>query len=139
LISQLDAAETWRAAAPEGTLRFDVPPSGAGRRELQARLRELPAGTPVALFASGLGARRRSRRLAVGSGVELAREYLAIPSAAAPLYLVEDVPQTVRYFCSDLLVFPQRTPALVLAELLRGLASRAAWLAAGRLAVGRRA
>lgn len=125
--------------APEGTLRFGVGWSATSRRALCARLLELPPGTPVVLAASGPGARRRSRRLAGHAGVVLVREYLAIPSASAPLYLVEDRPETVRYFCSHLLVFPLARPALLVAEGLRGLASRALRPASGRLAVGRRA
>lgn len=139
MISQSAPAETWRVVAPEGTLRFAVRWSAASRRALRARLLELPPGTAVALAASGPGARRRSRRLAARSGVELVREYLAVPSASAPLYLVEDRPETVRYFCSDLLILPLGRPALLMAEAVRGLASRAVRLAPGRLAVGRRA
>lgn len=125
--------------APEGTLRFAVRWSAASRRALRARLLELPPGTAVALAASGPGARRRSRRLAAHAGVVLVREYLAIPSASAPLYLVEDRPETVHYFCSHLLVFPLARPLLLVAEAFRGLANRAVRLAPGRLAVGRRA
>ena len=131
--------------APEETVRFDVPSSAAERQALQETLCGLPSGSWVALFDSGISARRRSRRLAARAGVRVTREYLAVPSVAAPLYLVEDRPETLSYFWSRLLVFPFTPPALVLAELVRdigrsiGMTRWPGWLGPGRLTVGRRA
>lgn len=130
---------------PEEAVRFDVPPSADGRRALQAALARLPRGSWVALCDSGVAARRRSRRLAARAGVRVVREYLAIPSVAAPLYLVEDRPETLSYFWSRLLAFPFAEPALALAELGRGLVRSlgvtrwTGWLGTGRLTVGWRA
>lgn len=130
---------------PEETARFDVPSSAAGRQALQVTLSRLPSGSWVALFDSGISARRRSRRLAARAGLRVTREYLAVPSVAAPLYLVEDRPETLSYFWSRLLVFPFTPPALTLAELGRGLGRSIGvkgwpgWLGPGRLTVGRRA
>jgi hypothetical protein len=145
LISRSPAEGTLRVVAGEGTVRFDVPSSAAGRRRLRESLARLPSGSRVALADSGFGARRRSRRLAARAGVVVTREYLVAPSVAAPLYLVEDSPETFRYFWSRLLVFPFNSPALALAELARRAGCSTAmtrwpgWLAPGRLTVGRRA
>lgn len=130
---------------PEETVRFDVPSSSTGRHALCQTLSGLPCGSWVALFDSGISARRRSRRLAARAGVRVSGEYLAIPSVAAPLYLVEDRSETLSYFWSRLLVFPLKPPAFTLAEFARGLGRSIGvsgwpgWLGPGRLTVGRRA
>ena len=57
-------------------------------------------------------AARRCRAFAAAAGIELEREFLAFPSAAAPAYLVEDAPAPVRLFVATVLVAPPRQPSL---------------------------
>jgi hypothetical protein len=137
--------ENWRAVGNGATLQLDLPRSRAGRRAHLASIRELADGTRVVLSASAPGAPRRCRSFASAAGLELEREYLAFPTAAAPAYLVEDAPAPVRLFVANALVAPSR-PGLALPielglELLRRVRS---WrlvrlLAPGRVVVGRRA
>jgi hypothetical protein len=54
-------------------------------------------------------ARGRCRRFASAAGVEIQREYLALPAARAPAYLVEDAPVATAYFLRSILVPPPRT------------------------------
>ena len=71
-------------------------------------VRELPVGTPIVVLAPAPGAVRRSRAFAARAGVQPERAYLAFPSAAAPGFLVEDAPATVRAFVDAFLVAPPR-------------------------------
>ena len=77
--------------------------------------------------------------------MELEREYLAFPSAAAPAYLVEDAPAPVTVFLRTVLVAPPRSrlspiiePALGAVRALNPLWFVRA-VAPGRVVVGRRA
>jgi hypothetical protein len=63
----------------------------------------------VVLAATGPGATRRCRALAASSGVELGREFLAIPTATAPGCLVENAAAPVGAFVRSVLVAPQDT------------------------------
>src|SRR5205807_5409388 len=78
-------AERWRVVAPAGAVRIEVGPRGriADRGATAPR-------TPLALCASGPFARRRVRRAADRAGITLEREYLALPSARSPAFLVDD-------------------------------------------------
>jgi phosphotransferase family enzyme len=93
--------------APPGTLRFDVPTSRSAQRNVALHVRALPAGTSIALVSSGLGARRRCRRLAREAGVELLREFIAVPSVDPPTCYVEESPAALRYFFTQLLALPR--------------------------------
>jgi hypothetical protein len=86
----------------------------------------------------------RCRTFAARTGIELEREYIALPSAAAPAYLIEDARETFRAFVDQVQASPSRglvglahDAALQLMQTLRprGLV---AWFAGGRVAVGRR-
>jgi hypothetical protein len=94
--------------------------------------------------ASAPGAAGRCRAFASAAGVELEREYLAFPSAAAPAYLVEDAPAALRLFVENILVAPPRVPFSRAVEGALSLLRRSrSWrtvrtLAPGRVAVGRR-
>ncbi len=70
-------------------------------------MRALPAGTSIALVSSGLGARRRCRRLAREAGVELVREFIAMPSVDPPTCYVEESRAALRYFFTQLLALPR--------------------------------
>jgi hypothetical protein len=92
--------------APPGALEVNVPRSRTRRRALRKRLETIAAGTPVVLCASAPFARRRVRRLARQSGLELVREYLAFPTAAAPAYLIEEDASAIGFFIEHALVVP---------------------------------
>jgi aminoglycoside phosphotransferase len=49
----------------------------------------------------------RCRRFARDAGIQLLREYVAVPSTHAPACYVEDTPQALRYFFSQLLALPR--------------------------------
>jgi hypothetical protein len=137
----------WRGnravVAPPGSVEVDVPRSHAGQRAARARLSSLAAGTPVVLCAAAPFARRRIFRTARAAGVELRREYLAFPSAAAPAYLVDDERSPIRLFIEHALVVPpgMRVPLPVSLGVTAARRLRPArllrLLAPGRLAVGR--
>jgi len=135
--------DNWRVLCPGEPIRVDLRVARF-ERDVPRRLRGLPPGTPVVLTATGPGAARRCRAAAARSGVELEREFLAIPSVQAPGCLVENAPGPVRAFVRSVLVAPQDTrlgpiPDIALA-VLRTLGSR--WIlrlvAPGRIAVGTR-
>src|SRR4051812_46361709 len=117
--------ENWLVVGPPGAARVNVTRRAAKRRAPQQSIRELRAGTPVVLRATGPGARRRCAGFACEAGIELEREYLAFPSAVAPAYLVEDAPAPIRMFVQNVLVTPPgmawSTPVDASLGLLRAL------------------
>jgi hypothetical protein len=140
-------AERWRdnllAVGPVGAVRVEVDRSRPGRRTQARTIRDLPAGTPVVLSASGRGAIRRCRDVAAQTGVVLEREFLAVPSAAAPAYLVENARGPVEVFLGTLLVTPPGTPFADMVDTALGVVrALSPWrligvLVAGRVLVGR--
>ena len=54
-----------------------------------------------------MGARRRCRRLAREAGVELVREFIAMPSVDPPTCYVEESRAALRYFFTQLLALPR--------------------------------
>jgi hypothetical protein len=134
----------WRVASPPGAVEVPVPRSAKRTRSLAHSIRELPAGTPVVVLAPAPGAARRSRAFAARAGVQLEREYLAFPSAAAPGFLIEDAPATVRAFLDAFLVAPPRPVLSTAIDAVLGLLRAVRpWrlvraLAPGRVVVGRR-
>jgi hypothetical protein len=143
------APERWRGnlalVRPVGALVSVVPGDRRGRRRLEAGLRALQPGAEVVLEASGLLAARRCRMVAGRAGIELRREYAALPSARAPAYLVEDAPAAAALFVGSLLAPPPRsrlaTPVAAVLWAMRrmGEPSRLLrMLAPGRVAGGRR-
>ena len=134
----------WRLLAEPGTLQIDLTGSAAERRRLRQQISTLPAGTALVLCCAVVGSRQRFRSFAKDAGVEMLREYVAIPSAHAPTCYVEDTPQALRYFFSELLALPRGG---AVKSALLGAAKRAArlpvpWSALGavapiRVAVGR--
>jgi hypothetical protein len=136
--------ENWRAAAPPGAVRAELPHSRAARAALRRSLGALPSGTPIVLSGNGPAAARRCRRLAAAAGIERERAYLAFPSGSAPAFLVEDARASVELFARTVLAAPPgarfTTAAAVYLAVLRQLAP---WpmtrlIACGHLIVGRR-
>ncbi len=136
--------DNWLAVSPDGAVRVHVDRSRAKRRVMQQTARELPPGTPVVLSASAPGAIRRCRAFASGAGIELQREYLALPSASAPGYLVEDAPASIEVLVGSVLATPPGTPFSSAVDAGLGIVrALRPWrliraVAPGRVAVGRR-
>lgn len=135
----------WQVVTRPGSVRVDLGRSAARREAAFQKVSELPVGAGVVLCASAPGAARRCRAFAARSGLELEREYLAFPSAAAPAYLVEDAPAPVGVFVKAVLVTPPgvrlRLPVDAALAFARTFSP---WrlirtLAPGRVAVARRA
>ena len=104
--------ERWKqnpyTVAPADAFVAEVAPL---RRSSDALIREigaLAAGTPVVLRSSPPFARRRCRRFASAAGIDIHREYLALPTPGAPAYLVEDAPAATAYFVRSILAPPPR-------------------------------
>lgn len=136
--------DNWRAVVPAGAVRVPVARSRSRRRAQERVLRQLPAGSDVALCAAAPGATRRCRALASRAGLQISREYLALPSASAPGYLVQDAPAPVDLLVETVLVTPpgSRLSALFDAgfRIVRRLKPHRLIriLAPGRVVVGRR-
>ena len=136
--------DNWRSLSGDDAVRVELSRSRRGRRTALAAVRAVAPGGSVVLAASAPGAARRCRAFASAAGLELEREYLAFPTAAAPAYLVEDAPATVRLFTTNVLAAPPRArfslPIELGVALVRTLKS---WrlvraLSPGRVVVGRR-
>ena len=100
-------AELWQLVTADGTRRFDLPASAAALRQLGSTVRAVPAGSAIFLTCAGLGSRGRLRRFARNEGVELMREFVAIPSVDPPTCYVEDSHSALRYFITQLLALPR--------------------------------
>ena len=96
----------WRLLTDAKTLQVDLPASSTAQRRLCEEIRALPTGTRIIVCSNAMGSRWRCRRFAAAAGITLLREYVAIPSAQAPTYYVEDTPQALRYFFSHVLALP---------------------------------
>jgi hypothetical protein len=135
--------KNWLVVGPPDAVEVDLGRPGAARGAPRARVRGLPAGTPVVLRASAPLAHRRSVAFASGADIEVERAYLAFPSAAAPAYLVEDAQAPVRVFVASVLVTPPGFAwPTAMDAALRLLRTLAPWrliraVAPGRVVVGR--
>jgi hypothetical protein len=139
-----NGAATWRVIDGGSAIQVQLPRSSSEVAELADLVRGLPSGTSVALWDATRWSRRRCRRFAAGAEMEIASEYLAIPSLRSPLYLVEDAPETLRFFWSEVAAVPFRSrfrvPADLALRLVRAL-SLWRWTALvlpERVVVGRR-
>jgi hypothetical protein len=143
LSAAADRSGTWRVIGG-AAVQVRLPRASSEVAELSHVVRGLPSGTSVALWDATRWARRRCRRFAAGAELEIASEYLAIPSLQSPLYLVEDAPETLRYFWSEVAALPFRSrfrvPAALALRLVRAL-SLWRWTALvlpQRIVIGRR-
>ena len=144
----MHTVERWRqnrhVIAPPDALVAEVTPfrsmSGAQLRQVGA----LAVGSPVVVCSPPPFARRRCRRFAAAAGIDIHREYLAVPSPRAPAYLVEDAPAATAYFVRSILVAPPGRIWTVPFRLCLSAASRlpnpgpVVRLLAPRMAVGTR-
>jgi hypothetical protein len=97
----------WRVLTDSQAVQVNLPDTAADRRRLRQQMRALPPGRAVVLCCDALGSRRRSRRFLKDVGVQVLREYVAIPSLSSPTCYVEDTPQALRYFFSQVLALPK--------------------------------
>ena len=106
------ARELWQHLAGPGSIRFSVPASVAARQRLRHRVRNLPPGAPVVLSCAALGSRQRCRRFARDAGIEILREYVAMPSVDSPTCYIEDLRPSLLYFFTELMTLPRGGSAL---------------------------
>ena len=131
----------WAALSGPDARWLQAPASGPERRRLARELRAGPAGGQVVVFDGRLGARRRCRRLLREAGVTADRELVAIPSLRRPMYLVEDAPEALRWFCANVLTVPPGASGLLGLAVVVLRHSRWAWrrVLPSRVVVGIRA
>jgi lipopolysaccharide/colanic/teichoic acid biosynthesis glycosyltransferase len=96
----------WRLLTSPSAMQADLPIAPGPRRQLKQHVRDLPPGTSVVLCSTALGSRWRSRRFAREAGIEVLREYVAIPSASPPTCYVEETPLALRYFFTQVSALP---------------------------------
>jgi hypothetical protein len=133
-----------QVVAPPGAFIVDVARRRGGRQALIRDVRALAAGSPVVLSSPAPFARRRCRRFASAAGIDVHREYVALPTPGAPAYLVEDAPVATSHFVRSILVPPPGTigtaPFRLCLAVVARLANpgRVASVVAPRLVVGAR-
>jgi hypothetical protein len=99
-------ATRYRVLAAPDAVVVDVLRGRRARRAAVAAVRALPAGRGVVLR----GSRSSVNEVARAARVRIARELIALPSAAAPAYLVEDDAAPLALLCAEFLSVP---PGLV--------------------------
>jgi hypothetical protein len=123
------AVERWRhnrqVVAPADALVAEVAPLRRRNGALIRQVGALAAGSPVVVCSPPPFARRRCRRFASAAGIDIDREYLALPTPRAPAYLVEDAPAATAYFVRSILVPP---PGRIWTAPLRLCVSAVSWL-----------
>jgi hypothetical protein len=135
----------WRAVSDEGAARIDVARGRDGKEAAVADARLLPAGTEIVLVVPAPGSARRARAVAAAAGVDISREYLALPSAQTPAYLIENATGPFRVFVENVLGSPSqgalgRLQDVAVAAVRRMRPRRlVGLLGAGTVVVGRRA
>jgi hypothetical protein len=121
----VDRASAWRVLDGGAAVQVKLPRARSDVDELTNLVRGLPSGTAVAVWDATRRARRRCRRFASGAELSIASEYIAIPSLGSPLYLVQDAPETLRFFWSEVAALPFRSrlrlPGEVALRLVRAL------------------
>jgi hypothetical protein len=73
------------------------------------------------------------------AGLAIHHEYLAVPSAARPAFLIEDAPASVEYFCGRVLTIPPGpvAEALLIEVALRVIQGIRPWAWMGAAVPGR--
>jgi hypothetical protein len=136
--------QRWRLLAPGEAVVIEVASGLLRVRRTAARLRALPAGTPVVLLDHQPGGRRRAHRMAATGVITVERQYVALPSLRTAILVAEDCSDSLSWACRSLVATP---PGITWAHPLVDAAVRivrrrpqiASWLAAGRIVVGRTA
>lgn len=100
------ALPPWDLVLPGAGPPIRLPVRGAARRRMADELRYRPAGTRFLVLDQGPLAGHRLAQLAREASLALELEYLAVPSLATPLFLVERSAVTQTYFATQLLTVP---------------------------------
>ncbi len=143
------APNRWRGnshvVAPRSAFEVHLSPFRRNRRDLVQAIAGLAPGAPVVVSTSAPWAAARCRRFARRAGIDIHREYLALPTARTPAYIVEDAPASAATFVHDVLVVPPRAvvsapidAALTLIRRLDDPSRALRMLAPGRIVVGAR-
>jgi hypothetical protein len=99
-------AMRYQVLAASDAVVVDVLRGRRARRAAVAAVRALPAGRGVVLRGSSASVNEVAR----AARVRIARELIALPSATAPAYLVEDDAEPLALLCAEILSVP---PGLV--------------------------
>jgi hypothetical protein len=134
--------QRWRLLAPTDAVAVEIPSGPLAVRRAIARLRALPAATPVVLLDRWPGGRLRARRIAARGAVVVHRQYVALPTLRRAIVLAEDRTDVLRWACTSLVAPPPGVTwahAAINAAVtaLRRWPAVAGSLAAGRIVVGR--
>ncbi len=143
------APNRWRGnshvVAPRNALEVHLAPFRRTRRDLVRAIAGLAPGSPVVVSTSAPWAAARCRRFARQAGIDIHREYVALPTARTPAYLVEDAPASAAAFVQHVLIVPPRAvlsgpidAALTVMRRLRDPSRALRVLAPGRIVVGAR-
>jgi hypothetical protein len=121
----------WLVLCPVGTAEVHV-------QHGWRAVRQLPAGTPVALIDSRPASRSRLRRIARKLPMTVERELIVLPTAGHPIVVMDDTSDAVRHFWRSVAAVP---PGVAAASLPTTLLLRAArtlpWTWTGAIAPGR--
>jgi hypothetical protein len=131
---------SWRhLLVPAGAPVVEVPRGYRSRRRVAERLAEVAPGARVVLVSGRPAARWGIRRLLRAGGLDVEREYVALPSLRGAVYLAEDARPTIRWLCRAVLTVPPGTARLaVVVDVALRLARRVVpWRAVGAVAPGR--
>jgi hypothetical protein len=145
----LIASNRWRGnrhvVAPRNAFEVHLAPFRRDRRDLVEAIAGLAPGSPVVVSISAPWAAARCRRFASKVGIDIHREYVALPTARTPAYLVEDAPASAAAFVQYVLVVPPRAvlsgpidAALTLIRRLHDPSRALRMLAPSRIVVGAR-
>jgi hypothetical protein len=136
--------QRWRLLAPSDAVVVPMPSRPLAVRRAAAQLRALPPDTPVILLDHRPGGRLRARKITATGLLKIERQYVALPSLRNAIVVAEDTRDSLLWACTSLVTPP---PGITWAHglvdaavrLLRRQPDLAAWLAAGRIMVGRTA
>jgi lipopolysaccharide/colanic/teichoic acid biosynthesis glycosyltransferase len=102
----------WQLLTRPSAIQIELPASSASRHHLQRQVRELAPGTEVVVSCTALTSHWRTRRFAREAGIDVVREYVAIPGMAPPTCYVENTPLTLRHFFTQVSVLPGGGPTV---------------------------
>ena len=143
------APNRWRGnshvVAPRDAFEVHLAPFRRNPRDVVRAIAGLAPGSPVVVSTSAPWAATRCRRFARQARIDIHREYVALPTARMPAYLVEDAPASAAAFVQNVLVVPPRAvlsgpidAALTLIRRLHDPGRALRVLAPGRIVVGAR-
>jgi hypothetical protein len=131
--------------APRNAFEVHLAPFKRSRRDLVDAIAGLAPGSPVVVSTSAPWAAARCRRFARRAGIDIHREYVALPTARTPAYIIEDAPASAATFVQCVLIVPPRAvvsgpidAALALIRRLQDPSRVLRMLAPGRIVVGAR-